>query len=294
MPERGFNYFPSLSAGSTDAALAAHELQYCTIAVVQWPEWRRHAEQTGVLSTQRCDAVEAHAITQYREFATAITAALPPLSIALWPASPELGARLVRAVHSHPWLVQRIICAHAFAALYADPEALPIYRQAIAPQLQATRQHEFNVALSSAKWDVRDKSPGRVLNEILRQMKRELRRAKAKERARWVPEEMLHTLEGPSMENPESSVIASVDWERGREKLELTTDQQRAVEARRDGISLRGADAPKYFGWTPKHLDSIRRSLEPNRHPGDRLRAFFEGYQNLPNRAGSRKYIRGK
>jgi hypothetical protein len=76
----------------------------------------------------------------------------------------------------------------------------------------------------------------------------------------------------------ESSAIAKIDWERGRKVVDLPADQTWAVEAKLEGLSLQSSEAPHYLGWDPTRLAAVRRSLEPDRRWGKKLREYFRAY----------------
>jgi hypothetical protein len=76
----------------------------------------------------------------------------------------------------------------------------------------------------------------------------------------------------------ESTVIAEIDWERAKRDLALPPDESQAVEARRDGLSLQAAAAPAELGWDKSRLRAVRRSLEPDRPWGRRLRNRLRAY----------------
>lgn len=110
---------------------------------------------------------------------------------------------------------------------------------------------------------------------ILREERRQARRAAKRERERQGPQP--DALSDP--EHVESSVMARIDWERGRTACNLSVDQQLAIEARFEGINLQGSEAPDYLGWNPLRVDSVRRSLEPDRPAGMRSRQYFQAYR---------------
>jgi len=76
----------------------------------------------------------------------------------------------------------------------------------------------------------------------------------------------------------ESSVIANVDWERGKAAVQLPPDQARAVEAKMEGVNLQSSDAADDLGLEPAQLENIRRSLGPDRRWGKQLRERFSAY----------------
>jgi hypothetical protein len=71
------------------------------------------------------------------------------------------------------------------------------------------------------------------------------------------------------------SALADSDFERAlAEKAGLSPDQIRVLTAKINGLDLQSSKAPRFLGMTPAHLDSVRRSLEPNRKAGRALRRF--------------------
>ena len=110
------------------------------------------------------------------------------------------------------------------------------------------------------------------------------RRGRAKDRERWMPpaEEQISSLE--DLENVESMAIAKVDWERGSQALELPEDQKLAVEARIEGLDVQGSDAAESLGLDADRLERTRRSLEPDRQWGRKLRKRFTAYNQSRNR----------
>jgi hypothetical protein len=117
---------------------------------------------------------------------------------------------------------------------------------------------------------------------ILHEQRRTKKRIEKRNREREGPRpEELDALYDPG--NIESTAVAEVDWDRGRRLA--TSEQQKALQAVFEGVDLQGAEAPEYLGWNPEYLDSIRRSLEPDRPHGRRLRRYFQAYEGVPNRA---------
>jgi len=74
-------------------------------------------------------------------------------------------------------------------------------------------------------------------------------------------------------------VTAKIDWERGKDTLELSADQSRAVEAKMDGLDLQAAEARDELGGNAKRVAAVRRSLEPDRRLGRQLRRYFAAYK---------------
>jgi hypothetical protein len=109
-------------------------------------------------------------------------------------------------------------------------------------------------------------------------LSRKRQRRQRLERERWtqLTRAQINGLE--DLNNVESMTIATVDWERGKNALELPPDQTRAVEARIHGFDLQAPDARTYLGWDAAHLGNVRRSLEPDRRWGKRLRKRFSAY----------------
>lgn len=116
-------------------------------------------------------------------------------------------------------------------------------------------------------------------------LSREHRRSQMLYRKRWMP---LSPAQTTGLEDPhavESAAIAKIDWERGKRDLELPPDQRRAVEARFDGLNLQASGVPDELACDPTHLESVRRSLEPDRRWGQRLRKRFAAYAPKRNPA---------
>jgi hypothetical protein len=107
---------------------------------------------------------------------------------------------------------------------------------------------------------------------------RRQRRQQSMYRQRWMPTEPEQSDALQDPENVESSVIARVDWEHGRRDLHLPPDQTQAVEARMAGLKLQSAEAAHDLCWDPSRLEAVRRSLEPNRRWGQKLRRRFSAY----------------
>jgi hypothetical protein len=77
----------------------------------------------------------------------------------------------------------------------------------------------------------------------------------------------------------EDEAIAKIDWERGKATLELPEDQTRAVEAKMDGLDLQASEARDELGWDAARVAAVRRSLEPDRRLGWKLRRHFAAYK---------------
>jgi hypothetical protein len=104
-------------------------------------------------------------------------------------------------------------------------------------------------------------------------------RVEQTERKRWRPfdeEEGRLGLEEP--EELESRVISEIDWDRGKAASGLSEDEIRAVEARMSGLKLQASGAGEDLGLEEGRLRSIRRSLEPDRSSGRKLRQYFAAY----------------
>ena len=116
---------------------------------------------------------------------------------------------------------------------------------------------------------------------MARELRRTEKRIAVKERKRAAPrpEECEALYDAADVE---SMVIAETDWDRGRRLVQ--GEQRKVLEARLEGVNLQGTEAPDYLGWDPEYLDSVRRSLEPDRPDGRRLRRYFQAYEGVPNR----------
>jgi hypothetical protein len=141
-PELGFEYFPSPESND-DAEVIWHLFLYCSIAVREWPRFRRELEASGK-SPEQCKHLETHAIAVFREmrdtiFAAIETGDMTPLS------EPRLGARFAHA--------------NAVLALVADPGNLPVYRRMLCPEIDSLPgsrrpdQGDFNQAVWEGKWN---------------------------------------------------------------------------------------------------------------------------------------------
>jgi hypothetical protein len=61
-----FEYFPSPETNN-DEEIIANCFLHCTVAVDQWPQFRRDIEVCGELSRQQCDLIERNAIEVFKE-----------------------------------------------------------------------------------------------------------------------------------------------------------------------------------------------------------------------------------
>jgi hypothetical protein len=114
------------------------------------------------------------------------------------------------------------------------------------------------------------------------------RRAKSRvDRTHWMPltEDQASHLQASV--DLESSVCTDIDWERGKRDLGLPEDQTLAVEARLEGISLQSSEELDSLGWSAQRQEAVRRSLEPDRQWGTKLRRRFLAYS--PVKARPRK-----
>lgn len=76
----------------------------------------------------------------------------------------------------------------------------------------------------------------------------------------------------------EAGANIGLDLRRAMSEAELSGDQIRLLEAQLDGLKVQESGAPEILGWTPKKLASVRRSLEPGRPAGKRLREKLATY----------------
>jgi hypothetical protein len=109
-------------------------------------------------------------------------------------------------------------------------------------------------------------------------LSRQERRQKRMDPLRWHPLTEADVEGLADRENFEPQVIVQLDLERGQRDLQLPPDQCRAVEARFDGTNLQASETPEAFGWNAAHTECVRRSLEPDRRWGRRLRRRFGAY----------------
>ena len=108
LPEAGFHYFPSPES-SDDNEIIANLFVYLSVAVDEWPRYRRWLQKTAAKSPRECDDIEANAVNVFREVRDAITMAINADNPALM---------------SQPRLLDRLTHAHAYMALHADPASL--------------------------------------------------------------------------------------------------------------------------------------------------------------------------
>jgi hypothetical protein len=138
----------------------------------------------------------------------------------------------------------------------------------------------------------RDRSdPAEVANPPARirlSLSRNQRRRQRLERQRWTPLEEEPTSGLESLREVESAVIATLDWEWGRQDVQLPEEQKQAIEARFHGLKLQGLEALEFLGWDADRLAAVRRSLEPDRPWGKRLRKRFSAYD--PERKSGGKH----
>ena len=141
--ERGFEYFPS-PENDDDSERIAYLFLYCSVAVDEWPRFRRRLEKTGAKSAKQCDDLQKNAIDVLREVRDEIITAIETDNLAVLP---------------QPRLLDRLAHAHAFMALHADPTSLPEYRRMICPQIDSISwsrrpdQGDFNKAVWEGKWN---------------------------------------------------------------------------------------------------------------------------------------------
>lgn len=83
------------------------------------------------------------------------------------------------------------------------------------------------------------------------------------------------------LKNPtdlEATATVNIDFENAITGLGLSADQQRLLLAQMNGLKPQESGAGEYLGWDRKKLDSVRRSLAPDRAAGKRLRAKLADY----------------
>jgi hypothetical protein len=156
MPEREFEYFPS-PENEDDNEQIAYQFLYCSSAVDEWPRFRWELEESGAKTSKQCDDLETNAINIFREVRDAILAAIGSDDPAVMP-----QARLL----------DRLVHAHAFVALHANPASLLEYRRMICPQIDSLPrsrqpdQGDFNKALWEGKWNASgDHMPAEITGE---------------------------------------------------------------------------------------------------------------------------------
>jgi hypothetical protein len=135
--------------------------------------------------------------------------------------------------------------------------------------------------LDAVQMMARDRSnPAEVANPPARvrtALTRKQRRKDQCEGERYMP---LTAEQADGLKQPqqvEAELIANIDLERG--KAILPADQCRAVEAKMDGLDLQAAEARDELGWEAARMAAVRRSLEPDRRLGRKLRRHFAAYK---------------
>jgi hypothetical protein len=106
--ERGFEYFPSPENGDDEERIAFSFL-YCSTAVDEWPAFRRHLETAELKSARQCDEIEKNAIDVFREMRGVMSEAIETDNL------PRMR---------EPKLLQRLMLAHAYLGLHANPAGL--------------------------------------------------------------------------------------------------------------------------------------------------------------------------
>lgn len=121
-PMPGFHYIdfgqsddavPGVASGENeDCERIAKQFVYCSVAVGEWPKFRRDAIRRKRLTLEICDGIERNVIAIFREFVNIVVAAiecedLRPISV--------------------PALRERLAHAHAYLALHAAPGNLDRY-----------------------------------------------------------------------------------------------------------------------------------------------------------------------
>jgi hypothetical protein len=100
------------SVENDDCERIAQQFLYCSMAVREWPKFRRDAIRRKRLTPETCDQIERNVIAIFQEFVDVLTAAM------------EAGD--LRPI-SEPALRVRLAHAHAYLALRAAPENLAAY-----------------------------------------------------------------------------------------------------------------------------------------------------------------------
>jgi hypothetical protein len=77
----------------------------------------------------------------------------------------------------------------------------------------------------------------------------------------------------------EADTMVNVDLERAIVGLGLTADQEQIVRTQAEGLRLQESGAAEFLGWDAKRLESVRRSLCPDRPTGKRLREHLAIYR---------------
>ena len=163
LPERGFHYFPSPERGDDDEIIA-HQYLYCATAVIEWPDFRRWLERTGANSPVQCELMERNAIDVFREVRDAILTAIETNN---------------PAVMSQRRLLDRLVHAHAYMALHANPAHVMEYRNMVWSQMTGLplsdlpHKGDFMQALWEGKWNLPgNRMPAEVTREETRRISR--------------------------------------------------------------------------------------------------------------------------
>jgi hypothetical protein len=180
-----------------------------------------------------------------------------------------LGENHNRVLDDFPGLVEvcRTVCSQEAAQYVRDEAHLP--------------DDEYLDALGMMAHD--GANPAEVANPPAR-VRYALERAQQQQaildRERWMPPTAGQTSGLQDSHDIESSAIARIDWERGKRDLGLPGDQTRAVEARIEGLSLQSSEARDFLAWEADRVEAVRRSLEPDRNWGKKLRRRFSAYDS--------------
>jgi hypothetical protein len=168
LPERGFHYFPSPESGDDNETIAYHYL-YCATAVAEWPDFRRWLERTGANSPVQCEQMERNAIDMFREVRDTILTAIDTNNL---------------AVMAQRRLLDRLVHAHAYIALHANPAHLMGYRNMVWSQMNGLslsdlpQRGDFIQALWEGKWN----SPSNMMPaEVTRRETRRISRLHARD-----------------------------------------------------------------------------------------------------------------
>ena len=182
---------------------------------------------------------------------------------------------------------RRALSEHRDSVLDGFPELLEIAREISSHEVAEYVTEEVGLPhdhfLDAVQMIGHDRCiPAEVANPPARvraALTREQRRRDHCERQRYMPltEEQADGL--GQREQFEAEVIAKIDWERGKATLDLTADQSRALEAKMDGLDLQADGALDELGWEQARGAAVRRSLEPDRRLGRKLRRHFAEYK---------------
>jgi hypothetical protein len=144
MPEVGFHYSSSLESRDDNADNIAHLFRYCSESVAKWPSFRRHVLTVGLKSPRQCDDIEKNAIDVFRDVRDVIFEAIDTNNL------PRLR---------EPRLLQRLVLAHSYMALHADPASMGEYRNMVWSEMCQDSQAalpqtaDFNKAVWESKWN---------------------------------------------------------------------------------------------------------------------------------------------